>query len=158
MSSAVFCCRSRSRSVGNGSPKTTPPAVADDNQSVTSDDAATALDPVVCAALTELRSWTYHRRRIYNLRLDRRPKNLTDPSSRSGAIHIFKNLKYHGYSFRPDEVQKWAAANRWRPADARRLADYAEGVLAGRRYHCVPDPFGTLAIDRWRAAAAQTTS
>jgi hypothetical protein len=114
------------------------------------------LDPVVRAALTDLRSFTYRRRRIYNLRLERREKNLTDPGARAGAIHIFKHLKHHGYLFPPDEVRAWAVANRWRPADAQELGEYAEGILAGRRYHTAPDPFGKWAIERRRSAAAET--
>jgi hypothetical protein len=46
-----------------------------------------------------LTAWVYrrHQRQLGNWR--RRYKGLNDPSSRAGTIHVFKNLKYHGYPF-----------------------------------------------------------
>ena len=55
------------------------------------------LDPVVVAALEDLRSLIYRRRRVYSLRLEKRQKSLQDPTARRGAIHIFKHLKHQGY-------------------------------------------------------------
>ena len=114
---------------------------------------AASLDQVVAAALIELRSFTYRRRRIFGLRLEKRDKSLFDEDARSGAIHIFKHMKFHGYPYTPDAVHSWAVANGWRTLDAYQLADYAEGILAGKRYHTAPDPFGMYAIERWRQQA-----
>jgi hypothetical protein len=109
---------------------------------------------VVAAAIDDQRARTYRRRRVHSLALERRDKRLQDRSARAGAIHRFKHLKHHGYEFPPDAVRAWALATKWRPADADELAAYAEGVAAGTRYHCDPDPFGRRAIDRWRAAGS----
>jgi hypothetical protein len=111
------------------------------------------LDPVVVAALENLTSFVFRRRRIYSLRLEKRSKSLADPGARAGAVHTFKHLKYHGYSFDPGAVAHWAKAHGWTADDADELSNYAAGVLAGTRYHTRPDPFGMGAIDRWRAAA-----
>jgi hypothetical protein len=116
------------------------------------------LDPVVAAAMVQLTDWTYHRhhaiyRRLRNVPL--RIKGLRDPSSHSGAIHMLKNLKYHGYPIPPDDLRKWAMAHGWKSSDARELSVYAESIHTGQRYHTVPDPFGHRIIDRWRDAAAK---
>jgi len=116
------------------------------------------LEPVVAAAMRQLTDWTYHRyhgvhRRLRNVPL--RCKGLRDPSSRSGTIHILKNLKYHGYVLDPEQLRNWAIGHGWKVSDANDLRDYAEGVRSGRRYHTVADPFGFPAIDRWREAAAE---
>ena len=118
---------------------------------------APPLDPVVAAAMVQLTGWTYHRHRRIHQRYRNvvlRSRGLRDPSSRSAAIHVFTNLRYHGYAVDPSALHDWAAAHGWRPSDARALADYADGVRSGRRYHTVSDPFGHRAIDLWRASAA----
>jgi hypothetical protein len=115
------------------------------------------LDPVVAAAMIELTDWTYHRYHAVHRRLRNVPfrrKGLHDSSSRSGAIHMLKSLKYHGYPLRPDELHKWAIGHGWKVSDARELSAYAEGIRTGQRYHTAPDPFGRLAIDKWKDAAA----
>ena len=116
------------------------------------------LDPVVAAAMCQLTDWTYHRyhpihRRLRNVPL--RFKGLRDPSSRSGAIHILKNLKHHGYMLDPDQLRNWAIEYGWKALDARDLSGYAEGIRSGRWYHTVSSPFGYSDIDRWREAAAK---
>ena len=93
------------------------------------------------------------RRRIYSLRLEKREKSLKDPSARAGAIHTFKHLKHHRYPIEPTKIREWALAHGWTADDAKELGDFAAGVVAGTRYHTVPDPFGQMAIDRWRAKA-----
>jgi hypothetical protein len=116
------------------------------------------LDPVVAAAMNQLTDWTYHRYHAVHRRLRNVPlrfKGLRDPSSRSGAIHMLKNLEYHGYPVHPDDLRKWAIEHGWKASDARDLSAYAEGIRTGQRYHTVPDPFGHLAIDQWRDAAAK---
>ena len=47
-----------------------------------------------------------------------------------------------------------ALAHGWTADDAQQLGDYAEGVLAGTRYHTMPDPWGRHAINYWREEAA----
>jgi hypothetical protein len=79
----------------------------------------------------------------------KRERNLKNPGNRAATIHTCKHLKHHGYDFQPDHLQDWALANGWRRGDAEELHDYAEGVLAGTRYHTVPDPIGVLAINQW---------
>jgi hypothetical protein len=111
---------------------------------------------VVEKALENLSAFMFRRRRIYNLRLEKREKSLKDPSARAGAIHTFKHLKHHRYPIEPTKVREWALAHRWTVADAQELGDYAAGVVAGTRYHTVPDPFGRMAIDRWREQAAES--
>jgi len=118
------------------------------------------LDPVVAAAMCQLTDWIYHRyhpvhRRLRNIPI--RFRGLRDPSSRSGAIHILKNLKYHGYMLDPNQLRDWAIEHGWKASDARDLSGYAEGILSGRRYHTVANPFGYSDIDRWREAAAKVT-
>jgi hypothetical protein len=116
---------------------------------------ALQLDPVVVEAMKQLTAWTSrrHHRQLGDWR--QRHKGLKDPSSRSGAIHVFKNLNYHGYPYDPAEIQAWATAHGWKASDAQELCTYAKGVLAGTRYHTVPDPFGQTAIDRWIQMAAK---
>jgi hypothetical protein len=110
------------------------------------------LDPVVVQALENLTSFVYRRRRIQSLRLEKRSKSLAEPSARAGAVHTFKHLKHHGYSFDPTAVAVWAETHGWKADDVSDLSDYAAGVLGGKRYHTNPDPIGRTAIDRWRAA------
>lgn len=131
-------------------------------------------------ALKQLRSFTYRRRRLIStakpsqrrarspftphtalavvrsvahLRPEERDKSLDDPGARSGAIHIFKHLKHHGYSWEPEYIHAWATTNGFPAQDARLLAEYAEGVKSGTRYHTAPDPFGRHAISYWRENA-----
>ena len=106
----------------------------------------------------QLTEWTcrrYHgvhrRHRTVPLRL----KGLRDPSSRSGTIHLAKNLKHHGFDLDPEQLRNRAIGHGWKASDARDLRDVAEGVRSGRRYHTVGDPFGYSAIDRWREVAAE---
>ena len=68
-------------------------------------DEPAQLNPVVVEAMKELTTWTYrrHPRHLRNWR--ERNKGLNDPSSRSAAIHAFKNLKYHGYRYDPYELR-----------------------------------------------------
>jgi hypothetical protein len=111
------------------------------------------VDPVVEQALENLTSFVYRHRRIYSLRLEKRSRSMADPSARAAAVHTFKHLKHHGYTYDPKSVATWASAHGWRVGDVDELRGYATGVLAGQRYHTHPDPFGRAAIDRWRAAA-----
>ena len=112
----------------------------------------TELDPVVELAMRDLTSFVYRRRRIYNLRLERREKSLKDRGARAAAIHTFKHLKHGGYNFEPDDIQSWALAHRWTSADAAELSEYAAGVIAGSRYHSDPDPLGPLRRRDWYAS------
>ena len=111
------------------------------------------LDPVVVKALENLTSFVFRSRRFSGLRLEKRSKSLADPGARAGAVHTFKHLKHHGYSYEPTAVALWATIHGWKADDADELSTYAAGVLAGERYHTHPDPFGMTAIDRWRAGA-----
>ena len=79
-----------------------------------------------------------------------------NPSNRAAAIHTCKHLKHHGYDYQPDQLRHWALAHRWVSEDAKELHDYAEGVLAGTRYHTFPDPIGMHAIHQWREDAARS--
>lgn len=67
----------------------------------------------------------------------------------TGAVHIFKHLKYHGHSWDPESVREWALAHSWDEADAHALSDIARGIREGVRYHAAPDPFGRHAYDHW---------
>ena len=83
------------------------------------------LDPVVAAAMNQLTDWTYHRYHAVHRRLRNVPlrfKGLRDPSSRSGAIHMLKNLEYNGYPVHPDDLRKWAIEHGWKASDARDLS------------------------------------
>jgi hypothetical protein len=110
-----------------------------------------ALDPVVEQALRKLTSFVFRRRRFSSFRHEKRRRGLGDPGPRAGAVHTFKHLKHHGYSFEPEAVALWARDHGWNADDANELSAYAAGVLAGKRYHTSPDPFGMTAINRWRA-------
>ncbi len=138
------------------------------------------LDPVLEGALQQLRAFTYRRlhlrtaatprprpgssrsrpaalreyiRLAARISLEDRERSLEDPSARSGAIHIFKHLKHHGYTWDPEDVHAWAITHGFTAEDARRLAEYAQGVRAGTRYHTQPDPFGRHAIIHWQEDA-----
>ena len=110
------------------------------------------LDPVVELAMRDLTSFVYRRRRIYNLRLEKREKSIRDRGARAAAIHTFKHLKQGGYHFEPDATRSWALAHRWKAADAAELSEYAAGVLAGTRYQTDPDPLGPLRRRDWYAS------
>ena len=110
------------------------------------------LDPVVDLAMRDLTSFVYRRRRIYNLRIEKREKSLKDSGARAAAIHTFKHLRHGGHHFDPADIQSWALAHRWTAADAAELGDYAAGVLAGNRYHTDPDPLGPLPRRDWYAS------
>jgi hypothetical protein len=47
---------------------------------------------------------------------------LGHPSDKEAAQRVFSNLKSAGIRWQLAEVEKWAARNRWRPADAEELA------------------------------------
>jgi hypothetical protein len=119
-----------------------------------------ALDPVVEAAMMHLTLWVYprFRQRISYFTHNNRKwvRSLKNESSRAATIHTCKHLKHHGYDFPPDQLRDWAMAHEWKAEDADELHDYAQGVLAGTRYHTDPDPFGMLAIHQWRQDAAKS--
>jgi hypothetical protein len=112
------------------------------------------LEPVVEIALEWVSRFMFRPRKIYNLRRERREFHLTDPSARSAAIKVFKDLKHHGVPFSPHLVERWARAHGWDESDALLLRDYAAGVAAGATYHADPDPFGR-AYDYWVQEAKQ---
>jgi hypothetical protein len=109
------------------------------------------LDPVVEKALEHLTSFVeFDPLR----RVEKRELSLSKhPSDRAGAIHILKHLKHHRYPIEPAKIREWALAHGWTAEGAQELEGYAAGVVAGTRYHTAPDPFGQLAIHRWRSAA-----
>jgi hypothetical protein len=92
-------------------------------------------------------------RAVTHLRVEERERSLSDPGARAGAIHIFKHLKHHGFAWNPEDIHAWAVTHGFTAEDARRLAEYAQGVQAGTRYHAHPDPFGRHAIVYWRENA-----
>lgn len=116
------------------------------------------LDPVVQAAMADLTLWVYpplrQRVRYFTHNNRRWERSLKNPSNRAATVHLCKHLKHHKYDFQPDKLRDWAIAHGWKMEDAQKLHGYAEGVLAGARYHTHPDPFGTHAIHRWREDAA----
>jgi hypothetical protein len=120
------------------------------------------MDPVVQAAMIDLKSWVYpplrERLRRYLHGQGRWERNLQNPSNRAATVHACKHLKYHGHDFQPDQLRDWAMAHGWKGDDADELHDDAEGVLAGRRYHTRSDPFGRAAIKRWREDAARNAA
>jgi hypothetical protein len=110
--------------------------------------------------MSQLADWTYHlyhgfRHRPHNVRL--RLRGLRDPSSRSGAVHILKNLKHHGYQVDPENLRLWATEHGWRTSDAEDPKAYAQDVFSGRRYHTDPSPFRQSDIDRWREGAGKVS-
>jgi hypothetical protein len=90
---------------------------------------------------------------VAHLRREERQQSLDDPGARAGAVHLFKHLKHHGYTWNPADVQSWALGHGFAAADAEKLAAYAQGVQDGTRYHTAPDPFGRWAIQYWRQDA-----
>ena len=110
------------------------------------------LDPVVEKALEHLTAFVFRTLPIFK-RLEAREMSLKEPSARAGAIHTFKHLKHHRYPIDPTKIREWALAHGWTAEDAQELEGYAAGVVAGTRYHTAPDPFGGLAIHKWRAQA-----
>ena len=93
------------------------------------------LDPVLQAALQDLTRQVFEKQ-------PREGEALGDPTSRAGAVHLFKHLKYHEYHWNVESVKEWAESHHWPARDARTLGDYAKGVQDGRRYHTQPDPWG----------------
>jgi hypothetical protein len=94
------------------------------------------------------------RQHLQTQRRLRLQSGLSNPGARARAIHAFKHLKYNGCHFDPAELGARALAHGWTADDAQQLGDYAEGVLAGTRYHTMPDPWGRHAINYWREEAA----
>lgn len=95
-----------------------------------------------------------HERQIRAQMRQDRLMGLSSPNARSAAIHAFKHLKYNHYHFDPAEIRAWALAHGWTADDAQQLGDYADGVLAGTRYHTRSDPWGR-SINHWREEAAK---
>jgi hypothetical protein len=142
-----------------------------------SSDDAQRLDPVLVEALKQLRSFTYRRRRLErtapvmghpsspgrgvlgvvkalaHLRPEAGQRSLDGPGARAGAVHLFKHLKHHGYTWNPADVHAWALSHGFVASDAEKLAVCAQGVQDGTRYHTQPDPFGRHAIFAWRREA-----
>lgn len=110
-------------------------------------------DPVVLAAMHDVTTWVFrpHQRQLGRWR--KPPQGMADASSRAAVIHAFMHLIHHGRTFDPAELRAWAIANGWPSDDADIMRDYAQGVLAGLRYHSAPPPFGPPAFDRWQASA-----
>lgn len=90
---------------------------------------------------------------VAHLRLEERQRSLDDPEARAAAVHLFKHLKHHGYTWNPADVHAWALSHDFAASDAEKLAAYAQGVQDGIRYHTQPDPFGRHAIFAWRQEA-----
>lgn len=99
-------------------------------------------DPVVKAAMRSLTS------RV-NL-----SSGLSHPMDRSAAIQAFKILVRNGHRYDPQEVQTWAMANGWAADDARRLSDYAEGVLNRKAYRVGRITWREDVIELWRSDAS----
>jgi hypothetical protein len=95
------------------------------------------------------------RQHLQTQRRLRLQRGLSNPGARAGVIHAFKHLKYNGCHFDPAELGVRALAHGWTADDAQQLGDYAEGVLAGTRYHTMPDPWGRHAINYWREEATR---
>ena len=110
--------------------------------------------------MKDLTDWVYPslRQRISYFTHNNRKweRSLKNPSNRAATIHLCKHLKHHGYHFSPDQLRDWAMTHGWKAEDAQELHDYAQGVLAGTRYHTAPDPFGMGAIDWWREDAGRS--
>jgi hypothetical protein len=114
------------------------------------------IDPVVVAALEDLRASTLRRRRVNSLSLEKRRKSLQDPTARRRAIHTFKHLKHNGFVWEPEEVREWALSHGWKPDDVVALVEYATGVRSGIRFNGEdPDPIGRQAISRWQEHAGR---
>lgn len=89
--------------------------------------------------------------------VDVHEKGLEDRSNRAAAIHTFKHLRHHGYTFPLDDLQARTLAHGWPTDDAQQLSECANRVLTGMRYHTAPNPFGVTAINQWREEATNAT-
>ena len=120
---------------------------------MTRDSQSSILYLVVLAAMHDLTTWVFrpHQRQLGHWRKPAR--GMIDSSSRAAVIHTFMHLIHHGRSLEPAELRAWALSNWWPPHDADLMRDYAQGVLAGLRYHTDPDPFGPPAFKRWMESA-----
>ncbi len=112
------------------------------------------LDPVAVVALEQLQ---VHLMTLdHDGLLDTRgtQPDLLNIHARSATIWIFKHLQRLGHTFEPSLVERWALSNGWNNGNSQLLRDYATGVLAGARFHTLPDPFG-LNASQWSARAAK---
>ena len=104
-------------------------------------------DPVVEAALRTLSA-------TVNL-----STGLGHPSDRSGAVHLFRELRRNGHQFDANEVYQWAIAHGWTGGGARQIREVAQGVNDGRQFRvATTSPWRTDIIQRWRAEAAKPRS
>src|SRR5271154_4712126 len=113
------------------------------------DSQASIRDPVVLVAMRDVTAWVFapHQRQVGNWR--KPAQGMIDASSRAAVIHTLMHLTHNGRSIDPAELRAWAVAKGWPPDDADIMRDYAQGVVAGLRYHTGPDPFGPPAYERW---------
>jgi hypothetical protein len=79
---------------------------------------------------------------------------LGHPDDKAAAIQAFQILKRSGCRFQPQEIRTWAMANGWQAEDARKLGEYAAGVLAGKAYQTGRKQWVPDVMDRWRKEAA----
>ena len=115
------------------------------------------LNPVALIALEELHE--------YLMEMDNQglvcsrgsQPDLLNVNARSAAIWTFKHLLRLGHSFKPHLVERWALSIGWRNSNSLLLRDYAEGVIAGARFHTGPNPFGLRAA-RWPDQSAETST
>lgn len=79
---------------------------------------------------------------------------LSHPDDKAAAIQALQILKRSGCRFQPQEIRTWAMANGWQAEDARKLGEYAAGVLAGKSYQTGRKQWVPDVMDRWRKEAA----
>lgn len=111
------------------------------------------LDPVAVIALEELQTYLMEMDKTGLVSSRGTQPDLLNIYSRSAAIWTFKHLLRQGHSFQPHLVERWALNNGWRNSSSLLLRDYAEGVIAGARFHTGPDPFG-LRATKWSDESA----
>jgi hypothetical protein len=100
-------------------------------------------DPVVRAAME-------HVTLMVNL-----STGLSHPRDKAYAVWALRVLKRNSQLIVPGEIQAWAMANGWRAEAARKLGEYAAGVIAGKGYTVGPTPWRPQIIRIWRTAAKQ---
>jgi hypothetical protein len=81
--------------------------------------AVTISNPVVAEAVDDLTGWTNHN------------SGLSDPTTRSYAILIFRELRRGREPWNPDEIRAWAVRAGWEPRHADRLRQLAADIQAG---------------------------
>ena len=95
-----------------------------------------SLVSVVVVALTHLDGNIHLRNPKPSIfRRNWRCRGIANQHGRDSTLSVLENLHRQGFTITPFLLRRWAVEQKWRESDAQLLDEYAQGVLAGIRYH-----------------------